>query len=70
MLSSRALLKPNNYIIKNLKNFQSTVNLVNCESVKPFEEIPGPKPLPVIGNKWKFLFGEYSKLDFLEFQKR
>jgi hypothetical protein len=22
---------------------------------KPFEDIPGPKPLPVIGNVWRFL---------------
>lgn len=22
---------------------------------KPFEDIPGPKPLPVIGNAWRFI---------------
>jgi len=22
---------------------------------KPFEEIPGPKPLPIIGNMWRFI---------------
>jgi len=22
---------------------------------KPFEEIPGPKPLPIIGNTWRFI---------------
>jgi hypothetical protein len=25
------------------------------EYAKPFEDIPGPKPLPVIGNAWKFI---------------
>jgi hypothetical protein len=22
---------------------------------KPFEDIPGPKPLPIIGNAWRFI---------------
>jgi hypothetical protein len=25
------------------------------EYAKPFENIPGPKPLPVIGNAWRFI---------------
>jgi hypothetical protein len=25
------------------------------EYAKPFEDIPGPKPLPVIGNAWRFI---------------
>jgi hypothetical protein len=25
------------------------------EYAKPFEDIPGPKPLPVIGNSWRFI---------------
>jgi hypothetical protein len=25
------------------------------ECAKPFEDIPGPKPLPVIGNAWRFI---------------
>jgi hypothetical protein len=24
-------------------------------TAKPYEEIPGPKPLPIIGNFWRFL---------------
>ena len=22
---------------------------------KPFEDIPGPKPLPIVGNTWRFI---------------
>ena len=25
------------------------------EYAKPFEDIPGPKPLPIIGNSWRFI---------------
>lgn len=25
------------------------------DNAKPFEDIPGPKPFPVIGNLWRFL---------------
>jgi len=47
----------------------STVVLKRCNSTaavaqarpekwdyaKPFEDIPGPKPLPIIGNAWRFI---------------
>jgi hypothetical protein len=25
------------------------------ESARPYSEVPGPKPLPVVGNTWRFL---------------
>lgn len=38
----------------------------------PFEAIPGPKGLPVIGNVWRFmpLIGPYYKINFLDIAKK
>jgi hypothetical protein len=36
------------------------------QQAKPYEEIPGPKPYPVVGNLWRFLPG-IGKLLFILF---
>ena len=38
------------------------------ELAKPFRDMPGPKPLPIIGNSWRFLpvVGKYHNLTFDE----
>lgn len=33
-------------------NQQPLVNTVH-ERVKPYSEVPGPKPLPILGNTWR-----------------
>uniref|UniRef100_A0A6P7GBF3 Cytochrome P450 CYP12A2-like n=1 Tax=Diabrotica virgifera virgifera TaxID=50390 RepID=A0A6P7GBF3_DIAVI len=45
------------------------------ENAKPFDSIPGPKPLPVLGNMWRFFPGaEFHNINtdklFLLFQQR
>ncbi|XP_068083426.1 probable cytochrome P450 301a1, mitochondrial isoform X2 [Anabrus simplex] len=39
--------------------------------VRPFEEIPGPKPASMLGNLWRYLpfVDNWSNMDFLEQQK-
>lgn len=41
------------------------------DSARPYSDIPGPKPLPVIGNAWRFMpyIGKYSGLGFDELVK-
>lgn len=31
---------------------------VDWDSAKPFHEVPGPKPLPLVGNMWRFIVGK------------
>ena len=43
-----------------LKRCKSTAAVAQArpeewDYAKPFEEIPGPKPLPIIGNIWRFI---------------
>ncbi|XP_059480106.1 probable cytochrome P450 301a1, mitochondrial [Neocloeon triangulifer] len=47
------------------RRFFATVAAVDArptewELARPYEEIPGPKPIPVVGNKHLFMFGTYD----------
>lgn len=33
------------------------------DEAKPYEEMPGPKPLPIIGNSWRFIISELKGED-------
>lgn len=54
--------------IQNIKNKPE-----DWDDAKPFESLPGPKPLPIIGNSWRFFIpkiGDYYGLNFLEINKK
>lgn len=40
---------------KLLSTAAAAVKPVEWESARPFEEIPGPKPIPILGNKHLFV---------------
>ncbi|GLV43434.1 Cytochrome P450 301a1 [Carabus blaptoides fortunei] len=42
------------------------------DTAKPFSEVPGPKPIPILGNLWRFFpgIGAYGDLDMLSQQHR
>lgn len=46
---------------------QAISNSVNLQqdAIKPYEDIPGPKPLPIFGNTWRLfpVIGQYTISD-------
>ncbi|XP_032522980.2 probable cytochrome P450 49a1 isoform X1 [Danaus plexippus] len=44
------------------RSTQAVAPLESITSVKPWEEVPGPRPLPLLGNTWRFIpyIGGYS----------
>nr|QST15036.1 CYP302A1 protein [Diaphanosoma celebensis] len=42
------------------KKMVGCFSLQTSRELKPFEDIPGPKALPGIGNLWRYFIGEYS----------
>lgn len=43
---------------------------VGWNEAKPFNSIPGPKPLPIIGNMHRMAEGRNDNFDFIQFTKR
>jgi hypothetical protein len=64
-VSCRLIAESQQQVLRNvsavvLKRFNSTAAVAQArpeewEYAKPFEDIPGPKPLPIIGNIWRFI---------------
>lgn len=40
------------------------------DQARPFEDIPGPMPIPILGNGWRLLAGEYKGLDMMAVQNK
>ncbi|EFA07581.1 probable cytochrome P450 12c1, mitochondrial [Tribolium castaneum] len=58
---------------KNLNALEnSDVMPEGWDKAKPFESLPGPKPIPFFGNIWRFLvpkIGDFYGIDFLDLHK-
>lgn len=46
--------QPNN-IIKTLETLTTEVEEQDWSRCRPYSEIPGPKPIPFLGNTWRFI---------------
>ncbi|CAH0551466.1 unnamed protein product [Brassicogethes aeneus] len=70
--STVALTKKEEYYKKqNTSALEVNEKPLGWDQAKPFESIPGPKPLPGIGNIFRFFpGGKYYGLNLLQFQKR
>ncbi|KAK2581868.1 hypothetical protein KPH14_002331 [Odynerus spinipes] len=40
---------------KTLGSLTTEIEKQECTSHRPYEEIPGPKPIPILGNTWRFI---------------
>lgn len=48
-------VKQSNNIIKTLETLTTDVEEQDWSRCRPYSEIPGPKPIPLLGNTWRFI---------------
>lgn len=65
-------IKSNNEYFKNMKINQeiaSGAKPIGWDEALPFEKMPGPKPLPLLGNTWRLIRLEMKGQDFLDLHR-
>ncbi|XP_017782393.1 PREDICTED: cytochrome P450 CYP12A2-like isoform X2 [Nicrophorus vespilloides] len=47
--------------VKNISKEDVNIKPIGWDKAKPFDIIPGPKPLPIVGNSWRFLSNDFKR---------
>ncbi|KAG5868300.1 hypothetical protein JTB14_017578 [Gonioctena quinquepunctata] len=66
--SERTILSKRDDYYKTLGEQRDDTRPADWDSARPYQEIPGPKPLPVVGNVWRFMpfIGELHNIPIQE----
>lgn len=60
--------KSHNDYFKTMRDNQEIANSAKppgWDEALPYETMPGPKPIPFLGNLWRFIFGDIIGQDFI-----
>lgn len=51
----RALFAPRLHLVRCFESSVASIQDEVWERARPYSAVPGPKPLPIVGNTWRFL---------------
>ncbi|XP_017769204.1 PREDICTED: cytochrome P450 CYP12A2 isoform X1 [Nicrophorus vespilloides] len=57
------------YYQEQIDKYQDDEKPSNWNESKPYNSIPGPKPWPIVGNIWRFFYGEFKGKNMAEISK-
>lgn len=51
----RCTIESSSTIIRTIETFTTEIGEQDWSRCRPYTEIPGPKPIPFLGNTWRFI---------------
>lgn len=48
-------IEPSSSIIRTIETLTTEIEEQEWSQCRPYAEIPGPKPIPFLGNTWRFI---------------
>lgn len=48
-------IEPSSTIIRTIETLTTEIEEQDWSRCRPYTEIPGPKPIPFLGNTWRFI---------------